>query len=71
MYSLTEGGPAQQAGLMVDDVITALDGVEMTQDEFVETIRSKTIGDQITFTVIRNGEILEIVVTVGDLNQMH
>ena len=71
VYSLTEGGPAEQAGLMLDDVIVALDGVEMTQDEFVNTIRGKKIGDQITFTVLRGGEKLEIVVTVGDLNQMH
>lgn len=71
VYSVTEGGPSQKAGLQVDDVILALDGVEMTQDEYVETIRSKTIGDQIVFKINRNGEILEIIVTVGDLNQIH
>ena len=70
IYSLTEGGPAQLAGLQVDDIIIALDGTEMTQDEFVEVIRSKTIGDQITFTVLRSGEQLEIAVTIGDLNHI-
>ena len=71
IYSLTEGGPAEQAGLQVDDVLIAIDGTEMTQDEFVEAIRSKTVGDQLTFTVLRNGEKLDFVVTVGDLNQMN
>lgn len=70
IYSLTEGGPAQQAGLQVDDMVIALDGTEMTQDEIVEAIRSKLIGDQITFTVLRGGEELEIAVTIGDLNHI-
>ena len=71
VYSITEGGPAEQAGLQVDDVILALNGLEMTQDEFVLVIRSKSIGEQITFTILRNGETMDIVVTVGDLNQIH
>ena len=71
VYSITEGGPADQAGLQVNDVILALDGEELTRDGFVEKIRSKTIGDQITFTILRNGETMEIVVTVGDLNLLH
>lgn len=69
--SVTPNGPADIAGLKVDDILLALDGVVMTQDEFVQTIRGKKIGDSITFTVLRDGETLEIVVTVGDLNQIH
>lgn len=69
--SVTEGGPADVAGMKVGDILKALDGVEMTQDEMIEHIRAKKIGDQITFTVLRGEETLEIVITVGDLNQMH
>ncbi len=69
--SVTPGGPADEAGLKINDILLALDGVSMTTDEYVQTIRAKQLGDQITFTVLRNGETLEIVVTVGDLNQMH
>ncbi|MBR3130480.1 MAG: PDZ domain-containing protein, partial [Clostridia bacterium] len=69
--SVTEGGPADIAGMKVGDILKALDGVEMTQDEMIEHIRAKKIGDQITFTVLRGEETLEIVITVGDLNQMH
>lgn len=71
VYGLTEGGPAEQAGLKLDDIIVAIDGAELTQDEFVNAIRSKKVGDRITFTVLRDGEKLDIVVTVGDLNLMH
>ena len=69
--SVTVGGPAEAAGMQVDDVILALDGKELTQDELIEVIRAKKIGDRITFTILRNGQTLEVVVTVGDLNQMH
>lgn len=69
--SVTKGGPADVAGLQVDDILKAVDGTEMTQDEMILYIRGKKIGEQITFTVLRGDETLEIVLTVGDLNQMH
>ena len=69
--SVTEGGPADLAGIRTDDVILALDGIQMTQDELITVIRAKGIGEQITFTVLRDGQTLDIVVTVGDLNKMH
>ena len=71
VYSVTPGGPSDTAGLKVDDRLVALDGVELDQDGFIEVIRSKTVGDTITFTVQRGEETLEITVTVGDLNEMH
>ncbi len=71
VYSVTLGGPSDAAGLKVDDRLVALDGVELDQDGFIDVIRSKTVGDTITFTVQRGTETLEIPVTVGDLNEMH
>ena len=49
----------------------ALDGKEMTQDEMILVIRAKTIGESIKFTVERNNQMLEIVVVVGDLNNIN
>ena len=69
--SVTAGGPADVAGLKAGDILKALDGVEMTQDEMIEVIRTKKIGEQFTFTVLRGNETLEIVITVGDLNKLH
>lgn len=69
--SITPGGPAEAAGLQLGDVLVALDGVEMTQNEFIQAIRGRKIGEELTFTVLRDSETLEIVVTVGDLNQMN
>ena len=70
IYSLTEGGPAEAAGVQKGDRLIALDGVEMTQDQFVEAIRSKTVGDAIVLTVERSGVKQDITVIVGDMNQM-
>jgi serine protease Do len=70
IYGVTEGGPAEAAGIKVGDRLVALDHKELTQDEFVMVIRSKQVGDTILLTIDRNGETLEISVVVGDMNQM-
>jgi serine protease Do len=71
VYAVTEGGPADQAGLKAGDVILAIDGVTTDQDGYVDIIRSKNVGDTITITVRRNNKKLDVVVTVGDMNQIH
>ncbi len=71
IYSVSEGGPAEAAGVQKGDRIAALDGKELTQDGYVEAIRAKNVGDTITLTVERNGEMLELTVIVGDMNQIH
>jgi len=71
VYKVTEGGPADQAGLKAGDTILAIDGVALSQDECVDAIRAKNVGDTITISVDRNGEKLDIVVIVGDMNQIH
>ncbi len=71
IYSVSEGGPAETAGIKAGDRLVSMNGVEMTQDEFVEAIRATHVGDTITLTVERNGETLDINVIVGDMNQIH
>ncbi len=70
IYGITEGGPADVAGVKVGDRLVALNHKELTQDEFVLVIRSKQVGDTVLLTIDRNGETLEISVVVGDMNQM-
>ena len=59
--AVTEDSPAQQAGLWQGDVITAVDGEAMTSTELVNFV-----GQQIIFSVYRQGETLEITVDVGE-----
>ena len=70
IYGVTEGGPAEKAGIQVGDRLVKLDGKELTQDEFVAVIRTKEVGDSIVLTIERNGELMNVKVIVGDMNQM-
>ncbi|MGI6161554.1 MAG: S1C family serine protease [Christensenellales bacterium] len=66
------GSPAEQGGLKVNDIITAIDGQEQTNvDEFVRYIQSKNVGDVITFDVYRGGTTLKVSVTLADINKLN
>ena len=67
---LTEGAPADKAGLEVGDIITKVDDVPViVNDDVVSYVRSLKVGDAVKFTVFREGEYLTITVIVGDMNQ--
>ena len=66
VQSVSENGPAAQAGLQRGDVITAVDGKAMTSTELVSFVGSASVGQQIVFSVYRQGETLEITVDVGE-----
>jgi len=71
VYSVVVDGPAHQAGVKPDDVVQRCDGVSITQqDELIEMIKAKKVGDQITLNIWRNGENLEVTVTIGDKDAM-
>jgi len=59
--------PAADAGLQVGDVVTAVDGKAIDQDnQFVDmAILDHKPGDKITLTVERNGQSQDIEVTLG------
>ena len=70
--SLTEGAPAEVAGLKVGDIITKADDVPVTEnDDVVNYVRSKLVGDTVDFTVYRDGEYITVTVTIGDMNQFN
>lgn len=65
--SVTENGPAAKAGLQVNDIITAVDGTEITgSDDLVAIVGKAAVGDTLKMTVYRNGETVEIEVTVEE-----
>ncbi len=67
IQTITEGGPAQAAGLEVGDMITAFNGTEITnRTELTTHIGRCKIGDTITLTVYRQGKTLEVAVTIGE-----
>ena len=65
--AVTEGGPAEKAGLQVNDIITAVDGVEITShSDLVDYVGQKSVGDTISLTVYRQGTYITVNVTVGE-----
>jgi len=71
VVSVTDGGPADLAGIQANDILTAVDGVALTSvDDLVAVIQEHNVGDTITLTVWRSGREYQATVTVGDLNQL-
>jgi len=79
--TVTEGGPADQAGIQGGDtptslssvnaggdVITAIDGLQVANfDQLLSyLIANKSPGETVVLTVLRGGQTLEIPVTLGE-----
>jgi putative serine protease PepD len=60
------GTPADEAGLEAGDIVTAVDGEEVTSaDELRQAIDSHQPGDEVELTVERDGETETVTVTLG------
>jgi S1-C subfamily serine protease len=65
--SVQEGTGADEAGMRAGDIIVAVDGESLaTMSELVAEVRSRAPGDVLTLTVVRDGEELEVEVTLGE-----
>ena len=59
-------GPAQEAGMESGDVITVFDGIEIADTrELVRIVGNSPVGKDVPVTVLRNGELVDLVVTLG------
>jgi putative serine protease PepD len=62
---VTNGGPADKAGLKAGDLIIAIDDVEInTSDELIVAIRSRNVGDKVKIKFKRNAITREVSVTL-------
>jgi S1-C subfamily serine protease len=60
------GSPAATAGLQAQDVITQIDGQDLTgESALAQTVSGHKPGDQITLTVLRGGQSQSVQVTLG------
>ena len=70
-----EGGPGEKAGLEEGDIISAIDGEDITEDEVsdVADIVRNSDKDSVVLTVHREGaeDAMEITVPVTDLSLIH
>jgi 2-alkenal reductase len=65
--SISPGGPAELAGLQVDDVILEIDGVEVLDFSSMLSylFNFATPGDTVEMTVFRAGELIELEMEIG------
>jgi putative serine protease PepD len=64
---LVPGGPAELAGLQAGDIIIAIDGDRVRgSNEVIVDIRSRVPGDEVTITVLRDGQEIDLPVVVGE-----
>lgn len=65
--SVTEGSPAEAAGLQVNDIVTKVGDKEITDSgDLVDVVSEASSGDVLKMTVYRSGSTIEIDVTVGE-----
>jgi membrane-associated protease RseP (regulator of RpoE activity) len=66
VIQVLEGSPAEIAGLLVDDVITAIGGKTIGNGDVRQALREYRAGDPLELTVTRGEETLAITVTLGE-----
>ena len=67
VQAVSDDSPAAKAGLQAGDVITSVNGTEITgSSDLVNLVSEAAIGDTLTMTVYRQGSTIELTVTVGE-----
>ena len=65
--TVVEGSPAEEAGLQLNDIVTHVNGEAISgSSALVALVKECQVGDELVFTVFRQGQTLEITVTVGE-----
>ena len=65
-----EGGPAAQAGLQANDIVTAINGETIENYEgLAKKVAASQPGDVLECSVYRKGETLTLKITVGETKQ--
>ncbi len=70
VLAILENSCADKSGLQAGDVITGIDGAEVTSSsELGSAIRKHKSGDKISLTILRNGKTSELSVTLDEDSQ--
>lgn len=58
-------GPAAESGLEVGDYIVGYDGEDLSQTSLLELIQNSDVGEKVELQIVRNGEEMELEVSIG------
>jgi serine protease Do len=66
--SIVPGSPAAKAGVKEGDIIIKVSNTDVDQDNSLTSlIGGKSVGDEVTLTIIRDGEEMTLDVTLADM----
>jgi S1-C subfamily serine protease len=67
VLSAESDGPAGQAGVVIGDVVVALDGTPVSgTDDVQEFLSGERVGKPLKASILRGGELIEKTITVGE-----
>jgi serine protease DegQ len=70
VISIENGGPAEKAGLLIGDIVVALDGTPATDTDAVQrALTPDRIGTTLSAKVARGGVPTDVAITVGERPQ--
>ena len=70
--AVSPGSDAKTQGVQPGDILTHINGEPVRKTDDVMAIRDTlAVGDSMTLTLYRDGETLEITITLGDFNQLY
>lgn len=71
VVNVVPNSPADNAGILPDDIITKFDGKELKEEEggLAEAISQKKPGDQVEIEVWRGGETSKVLITLSEFSE--
>ncbi len=70
VVTLESNGPAEAAGVLIGDVLVALDGTSVADVENIQgMLGADRIGKPVTARIVRGGTLTEVAITVGERPQ--
>jgi serine protease Do len=72
VQDVTSGGPAEKAGVKVEDIILAVNGKDIKDgQELIDTVSATPVGSMVKLKILRDRSEKTIEVAVGDRSKVH
>ena len=70
--AVSKGSDAEAKGVQPGDILVSINGIPVHSTDDVLSIRdTMRVGDTMTLSLYRDGEALELDITLGDLNKLY